>query len=240
MVKLKFLLVVVTLSLAALLTSACTSPPGPIPAAEITDSDAVAARDVALAYLRDNESENAPGAGIAWQERNITPAGVSGAGGETVEFSSGEWTITVSYPVLPPEDTAYDVVIANTELGWSWTGTVEADGSITEFDPFKQPNKEKSRVIAKEFLRSSPTFSTSGMADTLRLVDTKTPFCAFCWIFIYEFDSRHAGYGDTSGQATDQVITPHRAEIYLREFKVKSAVMDDKWDMVEQQLIGEG
>jgi len=238
--KSKFPLIMVSLSLAALLMSACTSPPGPAPAAEITDSAAVAARDVALAYLQENESENAPGADIVWQERNITPAGASGAGGETVEFTSGEWMITVSYPALPPEDTAYDVVVTNRELDWSWMGTIEADGSITEFDPFRQPNKEKSRVIAEEFLRSSPTFVTSGMADTLRLVDTKTPFCAFCWIFIYEFDSRHAGYGDTSGQTTAQVITPHRAEIYLQEFRIKSAVLDDKWDMVEQQLIGEG
>ncbi|MFC1913098.1 hypothetical protein ACFLX7_02755 [Chloroflexota bacterium] len=238
--KIKFLPVMVTISLATLLMSACTSSPGPTPDAETSDSDTVAARDTALAYLRKNESENAPGADIVWQKRNITPAGASGAGGETIEFTSEEWSITLSYPALPQGKTAYDVVITNRELAWSWTGTVEANGNITEFDPFKQPNKEKSRVIAEEFLRSSPTFVNSSMADIFMLVDTKTPFCAFCWIFVYEFGSRHTGYGDTSGQAAAQVITSHRAEIYMQEFKIKSAVMDDKWDMVEQQLIGEG
>jgi len=236
--KNKFLLIMATLSLVALLINACARPPGPAPATELADDVVIDARDAALAYLRQNESERAPGAGIVWQERNITPAGVTAAGGETIEFTSGEWTITVSYPLPLSADSEYDVVIANTDLGWHWSGTVKADGSVTEFDSFKQPNREKSRVIAEEFLRNSPTFLASGMADTLRLADTKTPMCAFCWTFIYEFQSRHAGYGDTSGQAAAQVITPHRAEILIQEFKVKSAIMDDRWDMIKQEMSG--
>ena len=239
MVKSKCFLAMATLSLATLLISACTSQPSPTPTTELEVSNAADARDAALAYLRENESENAPSADIVWEEQNVTPPGVAGVGGEAIEFTSAEWAITVSYPVLPQEGIEYDVVVASTKRDWHWSGTVKADGSVAEFDPFKQPNKEKSRVIAEEFLRESPTFVTSGIEGTLRLADTKTPMCAFCWVFIFEFDSRHAGYGDTSRQAVAEVITPHRAEIFVREFEVTSAVMDDKWDMIKQEMISD-
>ncbi|UCG55310.1 MAG: hypothetical protein JSV32_03615 [Dehalococcoidia bacterium] len=239
MVKSKFFLVMATLSLSALLISACASQPSPTPATELKDSKATEARDAALAYLRGNESENAPSADIVWEERNVTPRGVAEVRGETIEFTSAEWTITVSYPLPLQEDTEYDVVVSSTDYDWHWSGTVKADGSVTEFDPFKQPNKEKSRVVAEEFLRKSPTFANSGIEDTLRLTDTKTPMRAFCWVFIFEFDSRHAGYGDTNGQAVAEVITPHLAEILVQGFEVASAVIDDKWDMIKQELISD-
>ena len=239
MVKSKFFLVVATLSLTVLLLSACTNQPSPTPTVKLEVSNAADARDAAFAYLRENESENAPSADIVWQERNITPSGVAGVGGETIEFTADGWAITVSYPVPPPEDTAYNVAVSNIKLNWHWSGTIKADGSVTKFKPFMTAKKEKSQAIAEEFLRSSQTFVTSGIEDTLRLVDSKLPKCAFCWIFIFEFDSKHAGYGDTSGQATAEVITPHRAEIFVQEFEVASAVMDDKWDMIKQELIGD-
>jgi len=237
MVKRKFFLVMVTLNLVALLIGACTSQPSPTPTTELEVSNAAKARDAALAYLRENESENAPSANIVWEVRSVTPTGVTGAGGETIEFTSDGWMITVSYSALPPEDREYNLAVSSTELDWHWSGTVKGDGSVTEFKPFMTPNKAKSQAIAEEFLRNSPTFTTSGIEDTLRLVDTETPTCAFCWVFIFEFNSRHASYGDTSGQATAEVITPHRAEIFVQGFEVTSGVMDDKWDMVNQAML---
>ncbi|MFC2059385.1 protease inhibitor I42 family protein, partial [Chloroflexota bacterium] len=77
-----------------------------------------------------------------------------------------------------------------------------------------------------------------GIEDTLKLVDTLTLRCPYCWSFIFEFDSRHAGYGDRTGQVTAQVITPHRAAITISRLEVVSAVMDEKWDMLKQTLIG--
>lgn len=239
MVKSKLFLVAATLSLAALLISACTSQPSPTPTTELEVRHAADARDAALAYLRENESENAPSADIVWEEQNVTPRGVGGVGGETIEFTAADWTITVSYPVPPQEDTEYDVVVSSTKRDWHWSSTVKADGSVTEFKPFMTAKGEKSRVVAEEFLRNSPTFVTSGIEDTLRLVDTKIPECAFCWTFIYEFDSRHAGYGDTSMQAVAEVITSHRVVIAIEQFEVKSAVMDDKWDILKQEMTGD-
>ena len=77
------------------------------------------------------------------------------------------------------------------------------------------------------------------MDDTLNLVDTLTARCPYCWAFIFEFDSRQAGYGDRTGQMLAQVITPHRAVISVEQLEVVSAVMDERWDMLSQEMIAD-
>ena len=85
-------------------------------------------KDVSLDYLRENDSENAPSSDIVWQEEDITPK--DWVGGVFKEFTSDEWTVKVTYPVLPPENTIYQVVVSSIKLGWHWKGTVEFDGSV--------------------------------------------------------------------------------------------------------------
>ncbi len=97
--------------------------------------------------------------------------------------------------------------------------------------------EEESGEIAEEYLRNSPTFTFDGIEDTLRLVDTHTARCPFCWAFEFEFQCRHAGYGDRSGQAVAEVITPHTASIMLQEGEVVQAVMDEVWDMMKQEML---
>jgi hypothetical protein len=110
---------------------------------------------------------------------------------------------------------------------------------VTEVSPFKQMSEEESRRIAEEFVRNSPTFVFDGIEDTLRVIDTITLRCPYCWQFTFEFDSRHAGYGDRTGQALAQVITHHIAQITVDMGEVKSAVMDGSWDMLNQEIIDE-
>ena len=104
-------------------------------------------------------------------------------------------------------------------------------------DTIKEVSQEESRRIAEEFLRNSPTFAFDGIEDTLRLTNTLRPRCPYCWVFIFEFDSRHAGYGDRTGQMLAQVITPHQASISVEQGEVKRAVMDEKWDMLSQEML---
>ena len=230
MVTAKFYVVVVMLGIAALLMAACDSES----VSEV--KDVADARDAAITYLQEHEAQNAPSAGIEWQEEDVTPPGLVGVG--TKEFTSDEWTIKVSYPVVLPENTVYEVVVSSIKLGWHWKGSVEFDGSVTEISAFKQMSKAESQTIAEEFLRSSPTFVFDGIEDTLRLTDTLTARCPYCWVFIFEFESRHAGYGDRTGQALAQVITPHRVAIGVEQGEITSAVMDEKWDMMNQEIIG--
>lgn len=98
-------------------------------------------------------------------------------------------------------------------------------------------SQEESQRIAEEFMRNSPTFVFDGIKDTLALIDTTALRCPYCWQFTFEFESRHAGYGDRTGQALAQVITPHRATITVVQGEIIYAVMDGKWNMIDQKLL---
>ena len=103
--------------------------------------------------------------------------------------------------------------------------------------PLNQIPQEVSRKFAEDFLKNSPTFVFDGIEDSLKLTKTLTARCPSCWVFTFEFDSRHAGYGDRARQVLAQVLTPHRATIGVEQGKIKSAVMDDKWDMLNQKTL---
>lgn len=103
-----------------------------------------------------------------------------------------------------------------------------ANGKITE---------EEARQMAENFVRNSPTFTFDGIEDTLTLVETLYPDIENAWQFVFRFESRHAGYGDRTGQMLAQVITPHEAIITVENCQVKSVVMDEKWDMVNQKML---
>jgi len=251
LVKTKFYMVIMVLGLVALLMGACASEPGPPPGevspppvpppTDLKVRNAVEARDVALTYLREHEPENAPSAGMVWHEEDVTPKDkyghpVPGAGHK--EFTSDEWTIKVSYAVLPPERTVYQITVSSIKLGWHWKGSVKADGSLTEVSAFRQMSEEESQKIAREFLRNSATFVFDGIEDTLRLADTLRARCPYCWVCIFEFDSGHPGYADRTGKVLAEVITPHRAVIGVEQLGITSAVMDDKWDMLRHEIIG--
>ena len=95
----------------------------------------------------------------------------------------------------------------------------------------KQMSEEESYKIAEEFLRNSATFVFDGIEDTFTLTTTLLLRCPYCWVFLFEFDSRHPGYADRAGKVLAEVITHHRAIIAVEQLEIMSAVMDDKWDM---------
>ena len=91
--------------------------------------------------------------------------------------------------------------------------------------------------IAKDYLLNSLTFKFDGIEDTLELVATNTCACPYCWQFVFEFECRHAGYGDRADQIPAEVITPHTAGITIDQGEVVSAIMDNQWDMMKQKMI---
>jgi heat shock protein HslJ len=99
-------------------------------------------------------------------------------------------------------------------------------------------SEDESLNIAQQFLKNSSTYNFDGIEETLKNKETLTLRCPYCWQFIFTFDSRHAGYGDRTGQMLAQVITLHTARITVQEGEVTYAVLDDKWDMLQQEKIG--
>jgi hypothetical protein len=94
--------------------------------------------------------------------------------------------------------------------------------------------------IALTFLKNSPTFKFDGMLDTVKHLETRIlESYPIQYIVVFKFESRHAGYGDRTGQMLAQVITGHKAWIKVVNNRVVSAVLDEKWDMIDQSLIKE-
>ncbi|HEX77373.1 MAG TPA: hypothetical protein G4O03_03050 [Dehalococcoidia bacterium] len=131
--------------------------------------------------------------------------------------------------------TRTETVIQTETVTYTYTFTASPSPSPTpDITPVSQ---EQSQQIAEDYVRNCPTFAFDGIEETLRLVETITLRCPYCWEFVFRFQSRHAGYGDRTGQVLAQVLTTHTARIIVQEGEVIQAVMDDEWDMMQQKPI---
>jgi hypothetical protein len=92
--------------------------------------NALVARDQALLYVSEQHGQSGLGAGLAWQEERLTPENI--VGGETYQYTAGDWVVTVSYPVVLPENTVYTISVANESSGFQWEGEVDAQGALKE------------------------------------------------------------------------------------------------------------
>ncbi|UCB42384.1 MAG: META domain-containing protein, partial [Dehalococcoidales bacterium] len=203
--------------------------------AEPEVEDAAGARDTALEYLREQYPENAPDSGLQWQEEDVTLGGMVGT--SVKQFTSDGSTVTVSAPVVAPENIIYTTTITSIDGGWYWKGAVEPDGTVTELSPLTEMSEEWSRDIAEEFVKNSPTFTYDGIEETIELIRAMAALHPPCWMFTFEFDSRHAGYGNREGEVLAQVITHHEAFIFVNKGEVVLALMDGKWDMLRQAFV---
>jgi hypothetical protein len=99
------------------------------------------------------------------------------------------------------------------------------------------PDEQVSQKIARDFLINAPTFKFDSIKNSLKLTATDTLRSPYSWEFTYQFECSHSGYGDRSGQNLLQVITPHTAMIRVIQGKVVEAIIDNKWDELEQTLL---
>jgi hypothetical protein len=96
--------------------------------------------------------------------------------------------------------------------------------------------QQQATEIAKEFIVQAPTFKFDGINETLSIIDTVVlESYPEQYVTTLTFDSRHAGYGDRTGQVLAQVITPHTARTTVVNNSVTSATLDSKWDELNQK-----
>jgi hypothetical protein len=119
------------------------------------------------------------------------------------------------------------IVTALTAVGCS----AAASGAQDEY------TESKALQQAELYVEYSPTFIYDGIDQSLKLVETLYPDTENTWQFVFQFESRHSGYGDRDGQMLLQVITPHEVIITIQDGKVTTAIMDSVWDMVNQGMI---
>jgi serpin B len=105
--------------------------PSPVPdEAEVLPPGPARARDAALSYLAAAYATQAPGTDLAWSEENVTPEGLVGS--SSFLYRSGDWQVAVTYPVVAPQATIYQVVVDDRATGFHWEGKVDAAANVTE------------------------------------------------------------------------------------------------------------
>lgn len=94
-------------------------------------------------------------------------------------------------------------------------------------------------AIAKDFVMVSPTFAFDGIPETLQAGDVMVlESFPEQYVVTISFDSLHGGYGDRTSQLLTQAITPHVIVVTVVENQIVSAIIDDVWDELNQELIG--
>jgi hypothetical protein len=147
MVYLGILLLVSALAISG--CSGASSALEPTPAGQLSrPSDPVAARDAVLAYLTESYGSEAPVAGLVWIEAHTKPEGL--VGGESYEYTAGDWLIAVSYPVVAPESVVYTIAVSNATTGFRWEGRVDAQGQVTETSFGGQSSRPSDPVGARD------------------------------------------------------------------------------------------
>jgi hypothetical protein len=96
--------------------------------------------------------------------------------------------------------------------------------------------KEGNALIATNFIKNEATYKFDGIPETFKLNETKTS-AKYRWEFYFEYQSRNSGYGDRINAILNPVITNHTAVISMENGTIKSAILDNKWDMKAQKLI---
>jgi len=135
------------------------------------------ARDAALAYVfyhYDEEPARAPGR--IWTEKRTTPEGLVGS--ETLEFTTGDWVVTVSYPIVAPEAVVYQIVAANESTGFWWEGEVDAAGQVTELSASTEPTvevRDPGRALEIALAYLSEHYSDQAPAAGLTWVGDRPP-----------------------------------------------------------------
>ena len=89
---------------------------------------------------------------------------------------------------------------------------------------------------AEKFLKSSPTFVFDGEGGGMGnkgFIQTDS----FLYLLDGDFTSKYAGYGDRARQNLAEQETRHYMAFVIRDGVVEYAVMDNQWDMINQERI---
>lgn len=94
-------------------------------------NEVLAARDAALSYVQEQYGAEAPALGLAWAGTSTLPEDPP-PGWSAYQFTSRDCLITIGHPVLPPEQTIYQVSVENRATDFYWEGEVNAKGQVMD------------------------------------------------------------------------------------------------------------
>ncbi|HXW02211.1 MAG TPA: hypothetical protein VD828_02415, partial [Candidatus Nitrosotenuis sp.] len=91
--------------------------------------------------------------------------------------------------------------------------------------------------LAIDFVKNAPTFAFDGVDDSLTVEDVMIlESFPVQYVITINFESSHGGYGDRTGQFLTQAITPHTIIVTVVDGQITSAIIDDAWDEVNQEM----
>lgn len=233
----------IVITLVASLAAGCApasgpAQPTPVPdEAEVAFPNAAEARDAALAYLRQSHAAAAPPADLSWAEEDTTPAGLVGS--STVVYrapaESGEWLVTVTYPIVALEQTVYSITVENEATGFQWQGEVNAAGEIAD-------------------IQATPP-AEADPADVAQLVDGNTAFALELYQLLSEQEGNlfyspysislalamtYAGArGETAAQMAEALHLDLPQERLHPAFEALAQVLSSRGEVAEEEE-GEG
>jgi|Deesub1362B_J571_1020462.scaffolds.fasta_scaffold00070_82 hypothetical protein len=158
---------------------------------------------------------------------------ISEKDGETLEYHgvSVAKDISLTAPLrlwaMKEEGRSYEV----------YTRIIDEKGKILHYSVAliseKTLSEEEWKKIGERFVEKSPTYTFDGFDLNFVKMERKGEKL----ILTYEFSSKHSGYGERTDEILLQVITPHEVVLTVEKNAMVSAVMDDKWDMMNQRFL---
>ena len=106
---------------------------------------------------------------------------------------------------------------------------------ISQNNFFGGDTLENSKTTATNFMTNSPTYKFDGYS--LNYISTNVLRCSYCWEHVFSFVSKYSGYGDRTGKAVSINITFHEEKVKVENGKVSSAIIDSRWDELNQKMI---
>jgi hypothetical protein len=111
---------------------------------------------------------------------------------------------------------------------------------IYQYYNIAEPTQEGAIVVAKIFLRDSPTFSFDGIEDSVEVIRVVTLRTPYTWEVLIGFTSRHGGYGDRTGQMLTQALEDHEMRIVVNNGEVVEAVTDGVFNELTGEMLNQG
>ncbi|MCD1295846.1 hypothetical protein CUJ83_12655 [Methanocella sp. CWC-04] len=108
---------------------------------------------------------------------------------------------------------------------------------MTDKKPHEIYTPDHAVLVAKNFVMNDETYKFDGIPDTLNVYYWDTLRMPYTYAIAAEFTSAHGGYGDRTGVPVTQALTHHNARIIVSKGKVISAIMDSRWDMINEKPI---
>ncbi len=131
-------------------------------------------------------------------------------------------------------------------LAFTFIGCASSTANTPSSTPTTTPTgttitKEAGQQLALDFLKNSSTFKFDGLDGSIKVINGDySPISAYrSFAYTIEYQTRHPGHGDRTGQYLAQVITNHNAVIIVNAEKgqVIIAVCDNTWDIVNQKVL---